>query len=538
MRLIVLQSDAMIGDVVCGREAVYVGSREGCRIHLPDGRIAAQQAVIRPEAEDTWLLEQLDPTCQVFVNGTTVVDRMQLKTGDEIQLLDYSVRVYPDYDESAAPRVAFGTSRVQLERFAQSKLPFGAVLKRAEEALAVAPGQLDGISRASVAAAGCTTVQELMDNALQHLLAVFVAQRAWIGVRRINYGPMEYEEGRLITGQPTDLPELGNELKPRAIDRAQFILVPVVSREDQTSALAGPLLGPDGKLGMVYMDSGDSGRHYDARDLDYFIIQLNVIAYQLDAIFKTVARNRAALIDGQVSVAHEIQARLTPRKLPQWDGQLVLGAFREPGRERTGNIYDIVRLSNGLAGFMVAHTPATGPLPSMLMAQAQTAFRSAVMHQDNPAVCLRMLNWMLFDGQKDHPLECLVGVIDPDNGLMRYSVAGHLGAYIIDQRGEPRQLGGEEPSPALGLVKSTAYPLLPEQLEPGETLVLFTPGVVTAKNRRDEVFGEERFVTILCDGFGQLASTMLKELLTDLRNFTEGGQQPDDITVILAHRVS
>ena len=67
--------------------------------------------------------------------------------------------------------------------------------------------------------------------------------------------------------------------------------------------------------------------------------------------------------------------------------------------------------------------------------------------------------------------------------------------------------------------------------------MLFTPGVTTAKNRQGETFGEERFINILCDGFGQLASAMLKEMLTDLRNFTEGGQQPDDITVILAHRV-
>ncbi len=65
----------------------------------------------------------------------------------------------------------------------------------------------------------------------------------------------------------------------------------------------------------------------------------------------------------------------------------------------------------------------------------------------------------------------------------------------------------------------------------------YTPGVTTAKNRRDETFGEGRYVNILCDGFRQLASSMLKEMLNDLRNFTEGGSQPDDITVLLAHRV-
>ena len=79
--------------------------------------------------------------------------------------------------------------------------------------------------------------------------------------------------------------------------------------------------------------------------------------------------------------------------------------------------------------------------------------------------------------------------------------------------------------------------MLRETIEPGESLVVFTPGVTTAKNSKGETFGEERFVNILCDGFGQLASNMLKEMLSDLRNFTEGGLQPDDITMLLAHRV-
>ena len=211
--------------------------------------------------------------------------------------------------------------------------------------------------------------------------------------------------------------------------------------------------------------------------------------------------------------------------------------FREPGRERSGDIYDVVRLPNNSIAFLVAHTPAAGALPGVLMVQAQTAFRSAAMHQDSPNAFLRALNWLLYDGQRDHPLHCFTGVIDPATGELRYAQAGHVAAFIVSARGEERSLAPEEPAPELGLAKTTVYPLLTEQLEPGETFVLSTPGVSTAKNRREETFGEERFVNILCDGFGQLASATLKEMLTDLRNFTEGGSQPDDITVLLAHRV-
>ena len=94
-----------------------------------------------------------------------------------------------------------------------------------------------------------------------------------------------------------------------------------------------------------------------------------------------------------------------------------------------------------------------------------------------------------------------------------------------------------EPTPPLGTARDISYELSPERLGQGETLALFTPGVVTARNSKGEVFGEDRFLNILCDGFGQLASNMLKEMLHDLQQYTESGTQPDDITVILAHRL-
>jgi len=262
-----------------------------------------------------------------------------------------------------------------------------------------------------------------------------------------------------------------------------------------------------------------------------------VIAAQLDAIFKQIAANRGRQIEGEVAVAHLIQARLTPRKLPQWD-KLQFGAFRETGRDRAGDIYDLLKLSDGAANFMVAHTPCKGTMPSLLMSQAQSTFRLAAMHKDPPHIFLRSLNWLLYDGEKDHPLNCFVGAIDPSTGEIRYSIAGEARAFIIGCRGEERRLGTLEPTPPLGLVRTAPYALLPEQLAPSETLVVFSPGVTTARNRNDEVFGEERFINILCDGFGQLASTMLKEMLSDLRNFTEGGVQPEDITVLLAHFVA
>ncbi len=537
MRLVVLFNNAMIADVVCGQESIRVGSDEACHVHLSDPRIAARQLEIEPQGQAGWRVRQLDATCLVRVNGRIVQDALDLGSSDEITLADFAIRVYPDYEERGATRSAaeVAYTRAQLERFAQSKLPPTATVKRTEEAVTLSPDQIELIGRANVAASNSDTVEKLMDTALSFFLSAFGAHRVWLGVRRVNYGPMEYEEGRMVTGQAADLPTIGHDMRPRVLDRSQFILIPMLSVDDRTSALAGPLIGPTGVLGMVYLDTPGTEKRFDLRDLEVAVLLLNAFAYQLDLLFKTTARIRAAMVEGQVSVAHETQLRLTPRKLPQSD-DLQWGAIREPGREQSGDFYDVAKLPNGQIGCMVLQVTASGALPTILMAQMQAAFRYACMHQDLPSIFLQANGMMLYDGQHDHPLHCFVALIDPASGAVRYSMSGEVGAYIIDTRGEERALAPLQPTPALTLVPRHAYPLINEQLQPGETMVIFTDGVTTARSRRGEIFGRERFINILCDGFGQPASATLKEMLTDLRTFTEGGSQPNDITVLLAHR--
>ncbi len=537
MRLVVYQQGLPFAELVGEDEAISVGSANDNRLVLPDPRIPAHLAQIFLEHHEMWVLEPLAERADLSLNGVAIATRTPLRSGDQIQVLDFTIEAQIESQRRAAEPPRATTSVASMTQFVRFQLPPGSLVRKPEEPLTILPAQIARVGRVNLALASCETVEALMDVAITTVFEFFSAHRAWMGIRRVNYGPMEYVEGRLAGGQSTDLPELGENLKPRALDRMQYVLLPLASPDERYSVLAGPLMGPDGPLGMIYIDTQGAERRYDVTDVDFFIATLNCIGVQLDAIFKAIAKTRAATVDGEVTVAHAIQARLTPRKLPQWD-KLQFGAFREPGRERTGDCYDVVKLANQSAGVMIAHTEARGPLPGMVMSQAQASFRCSLMHNDTPHIFLRSTNVLLYDGLTDHALDCFMALIDPETGQMHYAAAGRIGAYIIGTRGDERRLVDPAGIPALGASKNLSVATQTEQLEPEETLVLFTPGVVTARNSRDEAFGEERFVNILCDGFGQLASAMLKEMLSDLKQFTEGGTQPEDITVILAHRVS
>lgn len=536
MRLVIHANNSLVNEISCDAAPLTIGSREDCRVYLADARVAPQHALLTPQSGDAWTLEPADPAHVVLLNGEEVTGPTPVRNGDHIGIAHYELLAVFD-EEPTGPARAVGKATVaSMTRFVQFHLPPGTHVKRPEEHLTLTPAQLSHLAVENLRLGQCAAVEQLMEFLLRSLLASFGGQRAWLGIRRVNYGVMEYVEGRLLTGTATDLTEIGEKLKPRVLDRGQFLQIPHVSPDDPSSVMVGPLAGPDGTLGMVYLDTGDLHRRFEHQELDYFIVLVSLAAAQLDQIFKEQARQRAATMEGEVAVAHVIQSRITPRKLPQWES-LQWGAFREPGHERTGDIYDVVKLSNQSAAFMVAHTRSAGALPCMLMAQAQSAFRSACMHLDSPQIFMRVLNHVLYDGNRDHPLECFMGLIDPATGELRYALAGWMGAYIISARGEERRLGGETPAPALGLERTASWPVLTDTLEEGETLALFTPGVTTARSRQDQVFGEERFVSILCDGFGQLASATLKDMLSDLKAFTEGGKQPEDITVLLSHRV-
>ena len=536
MRLVVLENGTPVGETDCRTSALYIGSRSDCAIRLDDDRIAAQQIVIYPDGDTGWMVQSLVDTEDVRINESVPDGPQPLVGGDRITAFQYVILAHEERGDSAADQPVGRTSVARMTQFVRFQLPHGSTIKKTTEPITADRAQMQSVGRAAVSLCRCETPEQFLDVALRALLEIFGCYRAWMGVRRYNYGPMEYIEGRLLNGKTADLPEIGEQLKPRVLDRGQFVLIPRVSAEEPYSVLTGPLLGPDGSLGIVTLDTGEAKRRFTIEELDLFILLLSGQGMHLHAIFQQIAEQRAAIIDGQVSVAHAIQAALTPRKLPQWD-ELQFGAFRAPGREKTSDIYDVVRLSNQMAAFLLARVRVAGSLPGMHMGQAQAAFRTACMHMDAPHIFLRSLNVLICDSDPEHVMDCFMGVIDPASGKLRFALGGDIGAYIIGARGEERRLGGETPPPPVGFDRKTAYDTLADNLASGETLAFFTPGVVSARSRNGEVFGRDRFVDILGDGFGQLASAMLKELLTELQNFTEGGSQPEDITMVLAHYV-
>jgi sigma-B regulation protein RsbU (phosphoserine phosphatase) len=89
----------------------------------------------------------------------------------------------------------------------------------------------------------------------------------------------------------------------------------------------------------------------------------------------------------------------------------------------------------------------------------------------------------------------------------------------------------------VGAFANTIYEQAECQLQPGNTIVLFSDGIVEARNTEGEEFGEQRIREAIEPRVGEPVERILERLLDALGEFTRGIPQADDLTAVVVRYV-
>jgi len=124
--------------------------------------------------------------------------------------------------------------------------------------------------------------------------------------------------------------------------------------------------------------------------------------------------------------------------------------------------------------------------------------------------------------------------IDCRVGELTYCNAGHFPPILlrVDGRTESLEKGG----PLLGAIEGAEFDSGKLILEPGDTLVTYSDGVLECCNSSGEEFGSERLTVALGRAKQQSAHTTLMMLLGILQDFANGSSIRDDISVTVIQR--
>jgi len=234
----------------------------------------------------------------------------------------------------------------------------------------------------------------------------------------------------------------------------------------------------------------------------------------------------------------EFYEQLAPRALDSVPGLGVGLRFRPALRMGAGDYYDLLELSPGNYAVAVADVagkfaPGMSKLPAL-----KYALHAAARVHVTPAKVMGAVNTLIYDDlQPDMFISMWYGLYHSDQGLLTFASAGH-NPPLLARHGTREVQELSDSGLVIGINPQGEYQERSVQLQPGDTLVLYTDGVVGACNAQGEEFGMERLqaLAIAASALDLPADQVADRIFAQANEFARGGAHRDDMTVLVLRR--
>jgi len=300
--------------------------------------------------------------------------------------------------------------------------------------------------------------------------------------------------------------------------------------------LAVPLVSQGELIGVLNLGHRLSEQDYSSDDrklLDNLAAQaapaLRVGQLVREQEAEAVTRQR---YEQELEVARLIQQNFLPKQLPDLPGWQIAAHYR-PAREVGGDFYDVIALPDGRVGFVVGDVTDKGVPAALVMSATRSVLRASAQRLIEPGIVLERVNEHLCPDMPEKMfVTCLYGVLDPTSGHLRFANAGHDLPYVKTAQGVVELRARGMP---LGLMPGMPYEEKEMTLEPGDSVLLHSDGVVEAHDPQRNMFGFPRLKQTVGDAPGGQA--LIDRVLRDLEDFTgPDAEQEDDITMVTLER--
>ncbi|MEI7033449.1 SpoIIE family protein phosphatase [Streptomyces pratensis] len=324
--------------------------------------------------------------------------------------------------------------------------------------------------------------------------------------------------------------EVVRTLAPRFIESADDfaasypVLWPHISHLHVTSAAYMPLIAqarPIGALGLLYRDK--AGFTADERNL-------------LMALGTSIAQSlqRAMLYEQDHDLAEGLQQAMLPRRIPAVPGAQVAVRYRSAriGRDIGGDWYDLIPLPGGRVGAVIGDVQGHDTHAAAVMGQLRIVLRAYAAEGHSPATVMARASVFLHELDTDRFATCTYAEADLTTGVVQVVRAGHVDPLMRDVDGSCRRVPADGGLP-LGLSAEFGrleYPVSTVELDPGQTMILFTDGLVELPGA-DLDEGMQLLTTLVTSGPADL-----QELADQLCDAVDGRGGQDDVALLLLRR--
>lgn len=241
-----------------------------------------------------------------------------------------------------------------------------------------------------------------------------------------------------------------------------------------------------------------------------------------------------AALQHDLDLAQRIQRGLLPPQDVRVDGWAAHYRY-QPAGPVSGDYCDLVVPDDGDGDlyFAVADVSGKGVAAALLMAHLNASFRSLIQVGVPLPEILAKQNRMLLESHLPSQYATLVCGRARRGGVVEICNAGHWPPLVA--RGD-RIEALEEGGLPIGMIGERRYETAQVTLQPGETLFLYTDGLVEARDGRDLEFGASRLGETLTRHHAKAPRALADAFLETLGEFLRGARPADDLSLMAIRR--
>jgi len=235
-------------------------------------------------------------------------------------------------------------------------------------------------------------------------------------------------------------------------------------------------------------------------------------------------------LEHDLEIASKVQQHLLPHTLPAIDG-IQMSVLSKPARIVGGDYYDFFCFRDSLQGVAIADVMGKGLPASMLMSNLQASLRILGPETENLHDTAFRLNQLFrYNLKLIRFITLFLAAVDTKEQALHYCNAGHNPPLLWNESSKTVQLLNPT-GPAIGIIPEPQFTSETIQFHCGDILLLYTDGLLEARNKNGEEFGDKRIHKFIKSYHGGSANNFLNGLRNELEQWTEVIE--DDLTIMV-----
>ncbi len=529
------------------------GSETGNHLQLDDRRISRRCAAI-VTLQSGWKLQDLGHRQGVFVNGEKV-DRRDLHDGDVIQFgLEDGCEIVFHAARAETPVSATGTAR-RTATIESMLTRLGSIPSIAATMPAGGLSKLNLLLEATSLLHSQLPLDSVLGTMLDHAISITNADRGLL-LEPDAAGTLKLRLARSSKGDSlaTDTISPSQTALRQAIDRQAGVITGDLNLADLNlksaesivvqnlrSIVAIPLyampransdqsivLKRGQLLGAVYLDSRrpSAFSDIDRQILDALGVEAASILDNARLVEQERERQR---MEQELTIARDIQQALLPRGLNDFPHLAVTGV-QYPCHAVGGDYFDVFPVSEDRTAFLIADVSGKGLGAALLTTMLQGALSGMTLGTDPVRVFNHINKFLCEHSEVGRYATLFFGILDR-NGTLDFIPAGHPSPLLL-RRGRVSDLYTEGSLP-VGLIAEAEFAASRVKLEPGDTLLLFSDGIIEAEDPDRELFGFDRLHQVLSGWHDESLESARDIVFDSINTFSRGAAQSDDMTLLV-----